>query len=113
MRSQDSGPSPGWSVSDLVGHLGGVHRYLTRVLRGRLAEPPDPADLTLYGLPSDEAVRDAWPKPERAPVPGAFLVWFAEGAPRTGPAGFSFRGRGRGGRPSRRPPPRRGSGRGG
>ncbi|MFD6971610.1 maleylpyruvate isomerase family mycothiol-dependent enzyme [Streptomyces sp. NPDC059949] len=56
---------PGWSVCDLVGHLGGVHRYLVHVLRERLTTPPDPAGL---GLP-------------RAPAgPEALTGWFAEGA---------------------------------
>jgi hypothetical protein len=27
---------PGWSVSDLIMHLGGVHRFLTRIIGERL-----------------------------------------------------------------------------
>ncbi|WP_371639141.1 maleylpyruvate isomerase N-terminal domain-containing protein [Streptomyces virginiae] len=45
---------PGWSVTDLVRHLGGVHRYLAHVLRERLTVPPDPAGLT---PPSPRAAR--------------------------------------------------------
>ncbi|MFI9062200.1 maleylpyruvate isomerase family mycothiol-dependent enzyme [Streptomyces sp. NPDC053429] len=75
---------PGWSVSDLVGHLGGVHRYLAHILRRRLTEAPDPSDLSLYGLPSDPADLAAWPRPDRTPtldpVPGSLIDWFAEGA---------------------------------
>ncbi|GAA2079841.1 maleylpyruvate isomerase family mycothiol-dependent enzyme [Streptomyces albiaxialis] len=72
---------PGWSVSDLMGHLGGVHRYVGRVVRDRLLEPPEPDDLRLYDLPDG---LEGWPVPEsapnRGPVPPALLTWFAEGA---------------------------------
>ncbi|MFE9631125.1 maleylpyruvate isomerase family mycothiol-dependent enzyme [Streptomyces sp. NPDC006463] len=75
---------PGWSVCDLVGHLGGVHRYLIHVLRERLTEAPDPADLSLYGLPADPEALAAWPMPGRAPSPGpapeGLTDWFAQGA---------------------------------
>ncbi len=56
---------PSWSVTDLVRHLGGVHRYLAHVLRGRLTIPPDPAGLTL---------------PEPRDGPDALIDRFAEGA---------------------------------
>ncbi|MEU7554214.1 maleylpyruvate isomerase family mycothiol-dependent enzyme [Streptomyces sp. NPDC044571] len=75
---------PGWSVSDLVGHLGGVHRYLIRILRERLTQAPDPSDLSLYGLPSAPGELAAWPLPDRAPslgpAPQGLTAWFAEGA---------------------------------
>ncbi|MFF1556538.1 maleylpyruvate isomerase family mycothiol-dependent enzyme [Streptomyces sp. NPDC058279] len=75
---------PGWSVSDLVGHLGSVHRYLAHILRERLTEAPDPTDLSLYGLPSDPAALAAWPMPDRTPgldpAPEGLTDWFAEGA---------------------------------
>ncbi|MEV7612715.1 maleylpyruvate isomerase family mycothiol-dependent enzyme [Streptomyces sp. NPDC089799] len=75
---------PGWSVADLVGHLGGVHRYVAHILRGALTERPDHGDLALYGLPSDPAVLAAWPNPERAPnlapAPPQLTEWFTEGA---------------------------------
>ncbi len=76
-----SRPAPAGSVSDLVAHLGGVHRYLIRVIRQRLAEPPDPADLTFLELPADI---QGWPMPEhapnRGPVPVGLIDWFAHGA---------------------------------
>ncbi|MEU2453024.1 maleylpyruvate isomerase family mycothiol-dependent enzyme [Streptomyces sp. NPDC012765] len=56
---------PGWTVTDLVRHLGGVHRYLAHVLRERLTAPPDPALLTLPEAPDD---------------PDALTDWFAQGA---------------------------------
>ncbi len=56
---------PGWTVYDLVRHLGGVHRYLAHVLRERLTAPPDPAGLTLPEVPDD---------------PDALTDWFAQGA---------------------------------
>lgn len=72
---------PGWSVSDLAAHLGGVHRYLTRIIRERLLEPPDTTDLNFLALPAD---RRGWPMPEHAPnhgpVPVSLIDWFADGA---------------------------------
>ncbi|MFF3087106.1 maleylpyruvate isomerase family mycothiol-dependent enzyme [Streptomyces nojiriensis] len=58
-------PCPGWTVADLVRHLGGVHRYLVYVLRERLTAPPDPAGLTLPEAPAD---------------PDGLTDWFAQGA---------------------------------
>ncbi len=75
---------PDWSVSDLIGHLGGVQRYVAHLLRERLQERPDPSDLSQYGLPADPAALAAWPQPERAPnrepVPDALTAWFTQGA---------------------------------
>ncbi|MFF1342292.1 maleylpyruvate isomerase family mycothiol-dependent enzyme [Streptomyces sp. NPDC058290] len=75
---------PGWSAADLVGHLGGVHRFVGRILRDRLAEAPDHTDLAIFAIPQDPAVRAAWPKretePNRGPVPQALTEWFAQGA---------------------------------
>ncbi|MFE2141123.1 maleylpyruvate isomerase N-terminal domain-containing protein [Streptomyces sp. NPDC059456] len=77
-------PCPGWSVADLVGHLGSVHRFVARILRERLAQAPDHTDPTIFEIPRDPAVRAAWPKPEgepnRGPVPPALTEWFAQGA---------------------------------
>ncbi|MEV4399281.1 maleylpyruvate isomerase N-terminal domain-containing protein [Nonomuraea sp. NPDC049607] len=36
---------PGWSVADLVIHLGAVHRHVHAVVRDRLPGLPDPGDL--------------------------------------------------------------------
>ena len=72
---------PSWSVSDLVLHLGSVHRYVTRTIAERLTTPPDPADRGSLHLPAD---LDGWPDPLTAPntgpVPGGLVDWFAEGA---------------------------------
>ncbi|GAA1938768.1 maleylpyruvate isomerase family mycothiol-dependent enzyme [Amycolatopsis minnesotensis] len=72
---------PGWTVSDLVAHLGWVHRYVTHIVADRLAEPPDEADASFVGLPPDLT---GWPSldgtPSEGPVPATLLGWFTEGA---------------------------------
>ncbi|MFC0432136.1 maleylpyruvate isomerase family mycothiol-dependent enzyme [Kutzneria buriramensis] len=72
---------PGWSMSDLLVHLGCVHRYVIHIIGQRLTTPPDPSDRTLLGLPGDTR---GWPVPEQAPnrepVPTSLIDWFAEGA---------------------------------
>ncbi|MDH6108703.1 uncharacterized protein (TIGR03083 family) [Kitasatospora sp. MAP12-15] len=72
---------PGWAIGDLAMHLGGVHRYVAHVLRGRLQEPPDSTDLAILHLPADAT---GWPDPQhapnRAPVPPGLADWFAQGA---------------------------------
>ncbi|MFD7624932.1 maleylpyruvate isomerase family mycothiol-dependent enzyme [Streptomyces sp. NPDC059851] len=77
---------PGWSPSDLLGHLGAVHRFVGRILRDRLAEAPDPTDPSLFDLPEDPAARAAWPLPEQAPnrgpLPQEVTDWFGQGARR-------------------------------
>ncbi|MET9881910.1 maleylpyruvate isomerase family mycothiol-dependent enzyme [Streptomyces sp. NPDC006430] len=77
---------PGWSVSDLLGHLGAVHRFVGRILHDRLSEAPDRTDPALFEHPEGPAARAAWPLPEQAPnrgpLPEAVGEWFAEGARR-------------------------------
>ncbi|MCX4821160.1 maleylpyruvate isomerase family mycothiol-dependent enzyme [Streptomyces sp. NBC_01142] len=72
---------PEWSVSDLAAHLGGVHRFVSRIIEDRLLEPPDTTDLTLFALPAD---LQGWPvpanAPNRGPVPVCLTDWFADGA---------------------------------
>lgn len=72
---------PGWSMSDLVLHLGSVHRLVTRVVRDRMTTAPDPDDSAHLGLPDD---RHGWPTPDRRPnvdpMPPGILDWFADGA---------------------------------
>ncbi|MBB4926510.1 maleylpyruvate isomerase family mycothiol-dependent enzyme [Kitasatospora kifunensis] len=85
---------PGWSVSDLVVHLGTVQRYVARLIRERLVEQPDGTDLAFLELPANTA---AWPRPEnapnRAPLPAGLIDWFADGA---GALGSLFGSRGPG-----------------
>src|SRR4051794_8173031 len=68
---------PGWSVADLVLHLGTVHRMVAGIVGERLVSPPAPADVPL-------PVQDGWPDPGSAPnlgpLPASLLDWFAGGA---------------------------------
>ncbi|MFD9791883.1 maleylpyruvate isomerase family mycothiol-dependent enzyme [Streptomyces sp. NPDC059070] len=72
---------PGWSMADLVFHLGAVHRYVIRVIGERLRQRPDEADFSFLRLPADYG---GWPDPDRAPhrapLPPDLLDWFREGA---------------------------------
>lgn len=73
---------PGWSVSDLAAHLGGVHRYVAHLIRRRLPEQPDVTDPAIFELPAD---LEGWPiplegAPHRGPVPAGLVDWFADGA---------------------------------
>lgn len=74
---------PRWSMSDLVLHLGGVHRGVTHIIDRRLTAPPDFTDPALFALPED---RDGWPglepvrEPKRGPIPASLLDWFTGGA---------------------------------
>ncbi|NUW34257.1 maleylpyruvate isomerase family mycothiol-dependent enzyme [Nonomuraea sp. SMC257] len=72
---------PGWSVADLIVHLGGVHRGLIRIIEDRPACFPDTGDLSFLRLPADLT---GWPRPEnapnRGPIPSGLGEWFAEGA---------------------------------
>ncbi|MFI6639367.1 maleylpyruvate isomerase family mycothiol-dependent enzyme [Streptomyces sp. NPDC050504] len=72
---------PGWSIADLAAHLGGVHRFVARILRDRLQVPPDTSDLTLFELPADLT---GWPDPAKGPHTGPLHPqlpdWFARGA---------------------------------
>ncbi|MEV6398672.1 maleylpyruvate isomerase N-terminal domain-containing protein [Streptomyces sp. NPDC051907] len=72
---------PGWSVPDLVLHLGIVHRYVARLIREELTAPPDVTDRAYLGLPDD---LDGWPSPERTPYEGpvaeGLTDWFSQGA---------------------------------
>ena len=72
---------PGWRVTDLVLHLGTVHRLLARVIGDRLQEPPPTGDLAWLEVPGECA---GWLPPAGAPagaaLPGALVDWFAAGA---------------------------------
>jgi uncharacterized protein (TIGR03083 family) len=64
---------PGWSASDLVAHLGRVHRMLAPVIRDRMTERPAADRPVAPGSPGDKP-------PTVEPVPAALVDWFAEGA---------------------------------
>jgi len=72
---------PGWVVTDLVLHLGFVHRVVARVIGERMQQPPAEGDRSWLGLPSPW--RDWLPPgraPQQSPVPAALLDWFQGGA---------------------------------
>ncbi|MEV0380590.1 maleylpyruvate isomerase family mycothiol-dependent enzyme [Nonomuraea sp. NPDC050643] len=99
---------PGWSMSDLVFHLGGVHRGVHVIIKDQLKGPPDLAMLAATELPGGTAglpdtadtadtvdtagragaagLPEGWPVPDQAPnfgpIPPTLLDWFAEGADR-------------------------------
>ena len=56
---------PEWNTSDLIKHLGGVHRRVNHVIEARLQEPPNDAEVIVY--PEDTS-------------PSSLADWFAEGA---------------------------------
>jgi len=72
---------PGWVLTDLVLHLGLVHRIVARVVGERMQQPPEAGDRSWLGLRGEW--RD-WLPPGRArrqaPVPAALLDWFHAGA---------------------------------
>ncbi|MFG6195038.1 maleylpyruvate isomerase family mycothiol-dependent enzyme [Nonomuraea sp. JJY05] len=74
---------PGWSVADLLIHLGSVHRGVFSIIEDRRDGPPDGSDLSFAGLPPDLT---GWPDPQHAPnlgpIPDGVLDWFEEGAAR-------------------------------
>jgi uncharacterized protein (TIGR03083 family) len=73
---------PGWVVTDLVLHLGVVHRLITRILRERMQQPPPVGGNRPWLELPDEWV--SWLPPGRAPlqspVPAALVDWFHAGA---------------------------------
>ena len=73
---------PGWTVTDLVLHLGMVHRLVARVIGERMQRPP-----ALGGDPSWLGLAEEWHgwlppgrAPEEAPLPTGLLDWFGAGA---------------------------------
>jgi uncharacterized protein (TIGR03083 family) len=72
---------PGWRMTDLVLHLGTVHRSVARVIDGRLQEPPPAGDPAWLKVPGECA---GWLPPAGAPagaaLPAALVDWFASGA---------------------------------
>lgn len=72
---------PGWVVTDLVLHLGVVHRLVAHVVRDRMQQPPRAGDRSWPRLPGEWA---SWLPPGHAPqdspVPPGLADWFGEGA---------------------------------
>ncbi|HET9139427.1 maleylpyruvate isomerase family mycothiol-dependent enzyme [Actinophytocola sp.] len=68
---------PGWSVADLVLHLGGVHRLIAAVVRDRITSPPN---LSGVSLPRQEGWPDPNDAPNLVPLPASLVDWFAAGA---------------------------------
>jgi uncharacterized protein (TIGR03083 family) len=72
---------PGWVITDLILHLGMVHRSVSRVIGERLQQPPPPDDRSWLGLAEQWR---GWLPPARAPhlsaVPAGLLDWFHDGA---------------------------------
>ncbi|MEI5102705.1 maleylpyruvate isomerase N-terminal domain-containing protein [Streptomyces sp. PmtG] len=71
---------PGWSVADLMFHLGSVHRAVIHVIAEGLREQPDTTDPSYLHLPAAEG----WPDPGQAPhrdrLPADLGDWFTDGA---------------------------------
>jgi uncharacterized protein (TIGR03083 family) len=75
---------PGWVATDLILHLGMVHRFVVRVISERLQEPPSWGnDWAWLELPGESA---SWlppgHAPHDAPVPSGLAGWFGAGAAR-------------------------------
>jgi len=73
---------PGWVLTDLVLHLGTVHRLVARLIGERMQQPPARGgDRSWLGLAEEWG---GWLPPGRAPegspLPGALLDWFGAGA---------------------------------
>ena len=72
---------PEWVMTDLVLHLGMVHRLVARVVGERMQQPPARGDRSWLGLAEEWA---GWLPPGRAPrrdpVPARLLDWFGAGA---------------------------------
>lgn len=70
---------PGWTMSDLVAHLGQVHRGVAYLVENRITKPPELPE-EIMARPGD---RTGWPTddgPTDAPTPVSIVDWFAEGA---------------------------------
>jgi len=73
---------PGWTVTDLVLHLGMVHRVVARVIGERMQRPPAPGGDPSWLCLAEEW--NGWLPPRRAPegasLPAGLLDWFGAGA---------------------------------
>ena len=72
---------PQWTLTDLVVHLGFVHRVVAWTLRERLTASPLPLTQRFLDAHEDSA---RWPSqddaPNHGPLPAGLADWFAEGA---------------------------------
>ncbi|MCP3798024.1 maleylpyruvate isomerase family mycothiol-dependent enzyme [Allokutzneria sp. A3M-2-11 16] len=72
---------PQWTLTDLVLHLGYVHRVVTSIVTERLTAPPD-VHGTQFRVRHPDWQR--WPSldeaPNHGPLPAGLADWFAEGA---------------------------------
>jgi len=83
---------PRWTMTELVLHLGHVHRIVARIISERLTQPPENGDRSWLGLTEEHAVwldemladrekGDAEEKPlSQRPLPDALVEWFGAGA---------------------------------
>jgi uncharacterized protein (TIGR03083 family) len=73
---------PGWTMTDLILHLGRGQRVVSHLIDRRIQQPPRPGDLMAWAALTSEWA--AWLPPNHAPpgsaVPSALLDWFTEGA---------------------------------
>jgi len=81
-RAAPAVPScPGWIVTDLVLHLGWVHRIVARIIGERMQQPSGGGDWSWLGLAEEWR---GWLPPGRAPqpspLPAGLLGWFHAGA---------------------------------
>ena len=81
-RAAPAVPScPEWVVTDLVLHLGMVHRLVARLVGERMQQPPARGDRSWLGLAGEWA---GWLPPGRAPrqdpVRPGYCDWFGAGA---------------------------------
>ena len=72
---------PGWVVTDLILHLGMVHRFVACIIGERMQEPPSRDDRPWLELTEEWT---GWlppgRAPQRSPVPAGLLGWFHAGA---------------------------------
>jgi uncharacterized protein (TIGR03083 family) len=73
---------PGWSMTNIVMHLGWVHRYVIDIIVNRRPVPPTNPDIAFLNLPPEHFT---WPTdpdggPHLGPLPRGMLTWFTEGA---------------------------------
>lgn len=76
---------PDWSITDLVLHLGHVHRFVARIIGQRLRQPPEFGDLSWLGLTAEHVgwVHELLVRrgdasggpPARRPLPSALAEW--------------------------------------